>query len=635
MNDAGPRRRHRLQLQLVGGFLVTMVLLSVVVLVVEGRLATAQFEDQAGRAAALQGRVLDTRLAEESRSVTELMETVLQGQFGIRGRGILTADPQQRDPRARLALAGLQRATRSGYASVFDVTSGETVLAVVLTDRIIEPDPQVAAELAAEPSVVRRVVPLASGRFATAHVLTIERASPTPLLVVLAAPLDDHRARTLALDVGVDGIELVVDGRVVAGSGVAVGAAPLGDITRPGEVQRLADGRLVRYATLGSDARAWDRSAAVGLVVDDPLAALNAGLARTRLVTLALLLAAAAVLATAFSTVVTRPLAALTRTATGIAHGDLDRAFPAPPRGEIGELGTALERMRRTLRAQVELIRQQAEALQDGARRLVGAQDATRRRIAAELHDGVQQHLVVLRMQVAAARTQLEHDPGVLPATLDGLADQIDQALEELRATGSAVFPSILTDRGLPGALFSLAARVERTVAVTTVPDPFPRLDPVVETNAYFLVSEAVTNALKHAEADRIEVQVLLDAGELRVVVSDDGGGFPVGRVRADGGLTNLRDRVRALDGRLAVTSRPGAGSRVEAVLPAELAGLPGTPDTRSVGGPLEVEQHRSDPPVEVDLLGQPELAEDGVAVLLDRPLGEGQLPGDRGVAPA
>jgi signal transduction histidine kinase len=394
---------------------------------------------------------------------------------------------------------------------------------------------------------------------------------------------------------------------------------------------------MVRYITIGAD-RAWDRPAMVGLVVDDPLAALDSGLARTRGFMVLVMVGFGGALALAAARLLSRPIARLTETATAIAGGDLERSFRAERGDELGRLADALERMRRALRAQLLVIRQQAGALQDAARRIVGVQDAERQRVAADLHDGIQQRLVVLRMQIGVARAQLEQDPGRVEEVTEGIAAAIDQLLDDLRATGQALFPAILADRGLSGALFSLTARVELPVDLDLRPDPFPRFSTELETNAYFLVSEALTNALKHADASRVRVLVHHEGDQVRLQVTDDGLGFDPAARGGGGGLVHLRDRVNALGGTLQLVTEAGGGTSVTALLPvpaADTAPADTGSDPDSPGRALEVEQDSGDASVEVDLLGEAELPEDGVGVLLDRTLADRQVPRDRGVPPA
>jgi signal transduction histidine kinase len=394
---------------------------------------------------------------------------------------------------------------------------------------------------------------------------------------------------------------------------------PTGDPTRR-DVHPTADGEhLVHYLPLALD-DGWSRDAYVGLLLEDPLSPLDSRLARYRSLMAVLLLLVGGVLSLAFATVMTRPLVRLTRTARTIAGGDLDASFAVTRSDEIGQLAEALERMRRALRAQLQVIGQQAEALQLAARRVVGTRDRERQRLAQDLHDGIQQQLVVLRMQVGAARNQLRRDPDAVDDVAAGLADTIDRVLDDLRATSQALYPSILRDRGLGGALHSLAARSEVPIEVVLDPDPLPRLDETTEANAYFLVSEGITNALKHARAASLTVRATLVTGALRLEVIDTGRGFDPTAVDHRGGLQHLRDRVNALAGTLQLVSAPDEGTHITALLPIRPAADEGSGGD-VVASTLEVEEDGGDAPVEVELLGEPELPEDGVGVLLDRPV--------------
>jgi signal transduction histidine kinase len=330
-------------------------------------------------------------------------------------------------------------------------------------------------------------------------------------------------------------------------------------------------------------------------------------------------------LAYGLARVMIRPIVTLTETATAIAAGDLEREFDVVRGDEIGRLADALERMRRGLRAQLLVIGRQADALQESARRIVRVQDDERERVAQDLHDGIQQQLVVLRMQVGVGRAKLLAHPDQVEAVTEQLAGSIDRLLDQLRTTGQELFPSILRDRGLGPAVWSLAGRAEVPLVVTLEPDPLPRMDAEVEINAYFLLSEAVLNVLKHAEATRIAIHVAVEDGSLRVSAEDDGVGFEPPRAPRRGGLVHMRDRVNALRGSVQLVSRPGEGTRVEAVFP--------LPADGSVPRALQIEQDGGDTPIELDLLTQTELAEDGVGVLFDGAIRDRQLPRDGGVS--
>ena len=611
--------------KVLAAFLAALAIASLVTTLLETRLTRQQIEEQAITLFGEAGDVLDARLSTEAVRTNQLMSTVSQQLFADPpGPGV---DP---DDLARRALSVVRTTDPDlELVGVVEATSGQVrTLGLPSRHGVAPPVPEEALAVARRATSSQRIVPLDGGGYGLVYVLSIERLGAGPRLLVAGFPLNSVAARRYLEQTGVDQVELVVDGAVVSRTGGShEGEDPAGEWQRTRQTQRLDDGQLVRYVALGAQ-RPWDTPAAIGLISDDPLSTLDGALARTRGSMLLLLLAVGGGLAYAVAQVFTRPLVSLTATATAIAGGDLDRSFDVDRGDEIGRLAGALERMRRGLRAQLLVIRRQAHALQDAARRVVAVQDAERQRIAQDLHDGIQQQLVVLRMQVGAARRELQDDPDRLDEVTERLNVSIDHLLDQLRSTGQQLFPAILRDRGLGPALFSLSARLELPVEPSFAPEPLPRLDSEVEINAYFLVSEAVLNAAKHAEASRVRIDVRVDDEYLYVHVDDDGVGFDPHGGGHRGGLLHMRDRVQALGGVLDVTSAPGEGTRVDATFP--LAGRRG-----SVVGALQVEQDGGDPAVEVDLLGEPELAEDRVGVLLDGAVGDGQLPGDRRVPPA
>lgn len=440
---------------------------------------------------------------------------------------------------------------------------------------------------------------------------------PTEQFVVVGGyDFGDFSARRLQSTAGEAEPLLVVDGRLIGATlpGLAEPPAWRGQPTSIGETGSVVIDDVtwfLGYGPLTRDAeQGWSRPAALGLMLREPVAALDAQLARTRAVGVVVLLASAIVLGWVLFRRFTQPILGLADTAQRIAQGDLDATFEVRSRDEVGLLGASLERMRQSLSDQLALIRQQSSALQESSRRIVNAQDRERRRLARDLHDGVQQQLVMLRLRVGFARAAIERDPSSLDAVTEELSAEIDRIIERLRETSQDIYPSILQDRGLQGALYSLAGRSPAPLNVRTTPDPLPRLDTSLEASAYFLIGEAVTNALKHAHAQRIDVEVTVDGESLHVVVEDDGRGLQ--ESGHTGGLAHMRDRAAAMHGRLEVGPGRDGGCRVEAVLRA--------PRTRrSDVAALEVEQDGGDPPVEVQVLREPELAEDRVGVLLDR----------------
>lgn len=610
--------------KILAAFVAVLALASLLTLLLETRLTRQQLETQAVSLFAEAGDVLDARITGDAVRTNQLMATVSQG---LSSEAAAPLDMDQ------LVLTTLSVVRTSDAAlelvGVIDVDTGQ-VSRAGLPARASYQDaaPDEAEQLARASGSTQRVVPLREGGYGVAYVLPIRRIGPDPRVLVTGYPLDDLRARSYRAQTGVDDVEIVVDDQVVATTADGAEAGANGDPSELRQTQRLDDGRLVRYVALGAD-RAWDTPAAIGLISEDPLATLDGGLAQTRVLMVALLVVVGGALAFALARVLTRPLVDLTETATAISGGELDRSFHVDRRDEIGRLADALERMRRALRAQLLVIRHQAEALQEAARRIVRAQDTERQRIAQDLHDSIQQQLVVLRMQVSMASSQLQDDPDperIREATAS-LSTSIDRLLDDLRSTGQALFPAILRDRGLGGALFSLAGRAELPVDVVLEPDPLPRTDRDVEVNAYFLATEAVANALKHADAERIVVTAQHEGEVLRIRVEDDGRGFDPGDDGHRGGLVHMRDRVNALGGSLQLLSAPDQGTTVTALFP--LAAEP------SVAGTLEVEQDGRDTPVELELLGEAELAEDGVGMLLDRSIRDRQVPRDRGVPPS
>jgi PAS domain S-box-containing protein len=214
------------------------------------------------------------------------------------------------------------------------------------------------------------------------------------------------------------------------------------------------------------------------------------------------------------------------------------------------------------LRRKIEAAR--TEELRASRARIVDAADAARRKIERDLHDGAQQRLVSLALDVRVARGRLERDPSGVGPFLEQLGRELQDASAELRELARGIHPAVLTERGLAPAVAALAARAPVPVEILGVPDE--RLPPAAETTAYFTVSEALTNVAKYAQATHATVRLAHEDGALVVEVRDDG----VGGARAGtgSGLSGLADRVGAADGVLSVESPPGEGTLVRAVLP-------------------------------------------------------------------
>ncbi len=213
-------------------------------------------------------------------------------------------------------------------------------------------------------------------------------------------------------------------------------------------------------------------------------------------------------------------------------------------------------RGKRALKARVEL-------LSRTRREAVDAAAAELRRIERDLHDGAQARLVALSLKLGRAELKLEDRPDVR-ALISEAQREAHSAIAELRDLARGIVPPLLADRGLLAAIHALAARYGLDTAIDA--DIRRRLAPAVEGAAYFVIAEALTNTVKHAAARHTWVTIATERHELRVVVGDAGRG---GADPNGSGLAGLRARVQALDGMLAVQSRPGAGTLVKVSLPA------------------------------------------------------------------
>jgi PAS domain S-box-containing protein len=199
--------------------------------------------------------------------------------------------------------------------------------------------------------------------------------------------------------------------------------------------------------------------------------------------------------------------------------------------------------------------------------RIVEAGDAERRRLERNLHDGAQQRLVSLSLALRLAQSKVSASPEDAEQILVGAGEELAQALTELRELARGIHPAILTDRGLPAALDALAGRAPTPVDVEIALDE--RLPPSIEAAAYYVVSEALANIAKYAQATAVTVSIGRQDGYALVEVADDGiGGADPTR---GSGLRGLADRVEALDGRLEVVSPPGAGTRIRAQIPVQM----------------------------------------------------------------
>jgi signal transduction histidine kinase len=208
-----------------------------------------------------------------------------------------------------------------------------------------------------------------------------------------------------------------------------------------------------------------------------------------------------------------------------------------------------------------------ARQLRESRARLVATADRERRRIERDLHDGAQQRLVALRIELGLVEDLVRDDPERGVARIHALEDAVDDTLEDLRALAHGVCPPLLADRGLTEALRAAAAR--SPVPATFAPDAVGRYAPELESAVYFVVLEALQNVAKHAHGARhVDVRLHDEGGELRFSIRDDGPGADPAELERGAGITNMRDRMAAAGGMLTVTSRRGLGTQVRGRVP-------------------------------------------------------------------
>ncbi|MHB8060959.1 MAG: sensor histidine kinase [Gaiellaceae bacterium] len=213
------------------------------------------------------------------------------------------------------------------------------------------------------------------------------------------------------------------------------------------------------------------------------------------------------------------------------------------------------ERLRADLRARLDELR-------DSRARIVEVSDAERRRLERNLHDGAQQQLVALALQLRLARNKTTNEESA--KLIDSALEQLDQALSELRELARGIHPAILSDRGLEAAVKALAERQPLPTKIEFAVER--KLEPTVEATAYFMIAEGLANIGKYAEAKQADVRVRERDEMLEVEVADDGCG---GADSSKGtGLRGLEERLRAQDGTLRVESEPGKGTRLFAQIP-------------------------------------------------------------------
>jgi signal transduction histidine kinase len=210
-------------------------------------------------------------------------------------------------------------------------------------------------------------------------------------------------------------------------------------------------------------------------------------------------------------------------------------------------------------------LRAQADALRESRARIVASGDAERRRLERNLHDGAQQNLVALAVNLRLARDMLD-EPGAAGQMLDQMAEDLKVTIADLRDLAHGIYPPLLADSGLGRALEAAASR--SPLAVTVIAPAIRRYSADIEAAIYFCCLEALQNAAKHAPGADVEVRLWEESGGLLFSVRDDGPGFDVALARLGHGYTNMADRLGAIGGTVRWQSEPGHGATVQGSIP-------------------------------------------------------------------
>lgn len=550
--------------KVVGALIVALLVSSAVTALVATRLTSSVLNDQSSQLLPSHLRVLEAAYQVREDTLTVNMRNLAQL---LKARN-LTAPEQRAEligelgrAQSNLGLSALRVIDDQGRELSPPAGAGDP----------LAPMGDLYWRRAADNEPSSRLIPTVKGTFVQAVPVPIG-TGPDALIVVGGYEFADAFAHTLRRQIGsLDDVIVVAGDRVVASTLPDAPQRPPALVGGglPKDPTRLeVDGteRLVAYTEVG---RLGDPvRGALGVVFNDPVASLDRQLARTRLVATIVLSLVALALGLLLFRLLIHPLVELAGTARRIAAGDTQASFEAKGHDEIAVLARSLEAMRVELRNKIDLVASQAAALQESSQRVVAAQDEERSRLARDLHDGIQQQLVVLRMRLGLLEDGNGDGGSGSAAAFETLGRELDGVIQCLREVAQNLYPSILLDRGLAPAVHSYVSRLPVPVRFSCFPDPFPRLAPEIESGVYFLLGEAVTNALKHAEATEMAVDLHFEGEWLVVSVQDDGRGFTKEGVQRRGGLLHMQDRARSFGGTVEITSEPGAGTRVVARFP-------------------------------------------------------------------
>jgi signal transduction histidine kinase len=218
------------------------------------------------------------------------------------------------------------------------------------------------------------------------------------------------------------------------------------------------------------------------------------------------------------------------------------------------------------LHTTLDELRGQARALRESRARIVASGDAERRRVERNLHDGAQQNLVALAVNLRLARDLVTEDPQAAAEVIDEIAVEVKRTIQELRELAHGIYPPLLADSGLGEALRAAATR--SPLAVDVASDGIGRYSAEIEAAVYFCCLEALQNAAKHAPGARVEIRLWEESGGLLFSVSDDGPGFDPGQARQGHGFVNMADRLGAIGGTVRWQSEPGHGAQIRGTIP-------------------------------------------------------------------
>jgi signal transduction histidine kinase len=232
------------------------------------------------------------------------------------------------------------------------------------------------------------------------------------------------------------------------------------------------------------------------------------------------------------------------------------------------QAGLVLRNVRLTAELQARLyeISQQASELRASRQRIVAAQDAERRRLERNIHDGAQQNLVALTVKLRLAATAAKRNPERARRAVSELEQETDAALQTLCDLARGIYPPVLRDQGLAAALEAQASRMDLPVEITV--NRVGRYSADAEAAAYFSCLEALQNVAKHADAKSVQLTLEQADGDLQFTVLDDGKGFDPVATIGGSGLQNMADRIEALGGRFEISAQPGYGTAVSGRIP-------------------------------------------------------------------